>query len=150
MGRDFKKYEHECEALREENAKLLDAFAEWLVAKGLAEKTIEQHTRNIDFYINEFLLYDDAVAAADGVASVGMFLGYWFIRKAMWASATSIRSNAASLKKFYQFMREQGRIDQLALDELKSEIKGGLPEWLATLSRYDDPYIEDPEDIWQI
>jgi hypothetical protein len=37
-----------------------------------------------------------------------MFLGYWFIKKAMWAKQSAIKSNAASLKKFYTFMHEKG------------------------------------------
>ena len=32
-----------------------------------------------------------------------MFLGFWFIRKAMWASQSSIKGNATSLKKLYTF-----------------------------------------------
>ncbi len=32
-----------------------------------------------------------------------LFLGYWFIKKAMWSSPVQIKSNAASLKKFFTF-----------------------------------------------
>ena len=98
--------------------------------------------------MNEFLLYEEANPAATGVYEARWFLGYWFIRKAMWASPSSIRSNAASLKKFYHFMFERDQIDQEALDHLKAQIKEGLPEWLETVRRYDDPSIEDPGDIW--
>ena len=44
--------------------------------------------------MNEYLLYEDATEAKDGVDDVGMFIGYWFIRKAMWASESSIKGNA--------------------------------------------------------
>lgn len=74
-----------------------------------------------------------------------MFLGYWFIRKAMWASPSSIKGSAASLKKFYAFLQEKGLIDIDDLDDLKETIKEDMPEWLATLKRYDDPLIED---VW--
>ena len=77
-----------------------------------------------------------------------MFLGYWFIRKAMWASQSSIKENASSLKKFYQCMLEKGFIEQQDLDELKLTIKEEMPEWLATVRRYDDPDIEDMEEVW--
>ena len=56
-----------------------------------SEARVERHCENIDFYVNEFLLYDGATPATDGVQEVGMFLGYWFIRKAMWVSTTSMR-----------------------------------------------------------
>ena len=57
------------------------------------------------FYINECLCYDDPPqTAAEGVSGIKYFLGYWFIRKAMWAGPTSIRENAASLKKFCGYL----------------------------------------------
>jgi site-specific recombinase XerD len=148
MTDDYEKYERACQAIRNDNAALLEAFAGWLRAKGLSEATIRRHCDNIDFYVNEFLLYEEATPAAAGVFEAGWFLGFWFIRKAMWASQTSIRSNAASLKKFYQFMFERDQIDREALDELKTRMKEDLPEWLETMRRYDDPSIEDPADIW--
>jgi len=52
-----------------------------------------------------------------------MFLGYWFIKKAMWASQASIKSNAASLKKFYAFLLEKGLVEQEDLIELEETIK---------------------------
>jgi len=117
-------------------------------AKNLKDKTIQRHIDNIDFYINEFLLYEDAVEAKKGAGEVGMFLGYWFIRKAAWASAASIKSNAASLKKFYTFLNEIGRTKKDDLEYLKEKIKEEMPEWLATLKRYDDPSITDMGKVW--
>ena len=148
MTDDYEKYERACQAIRKDNAALLKTFADWLRAKGLSEATIRRHCDNVDFYVNDFLLYDDATPAADGADEVGSFLGHWFIRKAMWASPASIRANAASLKKFYQFMVEQDQVDREALDDLKAQIKEGLPEWLETVRRFDDPSIEDSADIW--
>ncbi len=116
--------------------------------RNLKEKTVNKHTENIDFYINEFLLYDDATEAKDGICEVGMFLGYWFIKKTMWASASSTRSNAASLKKFYSFLYERGMVEKEDLTFLKETIKEEMPEWLATLARYDDPSITDMGEVW--
>ena len=107
-----------------------------------------RHRDNVGFYINEYLLYEDAVKAAEGVEKVGMFLGYWFIREAMWASKATIKANAASLKKFYEFMLAKGRIERVDFEILKEEIKEDMPEWLATVERYDDPEIDDPAEIW--
>jgi hypothetical protein len=148
MSDDYARYERDCKRIRKGNSKLIDEFADWLASKGLSETTIRRHCDNIDFYVNEFLVYEDAVRPEDGVHMVGMFLGYWFIRKAMWASKGSIKSNAASLKKFYGFMRENGRIQQEDLADIKERIKEDMPEWLATLARYDDPDIDEPAEIW--
>jgi len=150
MTDDYDQYERKCKRIRKENAKLIYQFADWLAAKGLSEATIGKHCENIDFYINTFLLYEDALKPEAGVYEIGMFLGYWFIRKALWATKASIKSNATSLKKFYTFMLENGKIQQEDLDELKEEIKEDIPEWLATLARFDNPDIDDPAEIWNL
>jgi site-specific recombinase XerD len=145
---DYEQYKIECKRIRQSNAELLDDFESWLRKSGLADQTVSKHIDNIDFYINEYLLYEDAVEPQDGVYGVSMFLGYWFIRKAMWASESSIRSNAASLKKFYAFLHERGLVNKEDLDSLKETIKEEMPDWLATLARYDDLSITDMEDVW--
>lgn len=144
---DYEKYEADCKRIRAENKKLIDQFATWLEASNLSKKTIDNHCRNIDFYVNDFLLYEDAVEAPEGVYEVEMFLGYWFIKKAMWASQSSIKGNAVSLKKFYTFMCEQGLVEQDALIDLKTQIKEEMPDWLATLRRYDNPNL-DMGEVW--
>ncbi|MFM6409200.1 MAG: recombinase, partial [Microcystis sp.] len=73
------------------------------------------------------------VEAKDGVEMVGDFLGYWFIKKALWARQSSLKANAGRLKKFYTFLLEKGLIDKNDLRELKETIKEELSEWLETL-----------------
>jgi len=111
----------------------------------LTPKTINNHLSNIDFYVNCYLLYEDAIEAKDGINEVDSFFGYWFIKKAMWASESSIKKNATSLKKFYKFMHEKKLVDSEKLTELMVTIKDGMPEWLEGLSSYDDI---SGEDIW--
>ena len=127
---------------------LLDNFESWIRGNGLSEATAKKHRENIDFYINEFLLYESPKHASESVDEVGMFLGYWFIRKAMWANEASVKTNATSLKRFYDFMLERGEVDPEAVKDMKERIKEDLPEWVATMKRYDAPSI-DPEDVWQ-
>jgi len=142
---DYEKYEDDCKTIREANKLLLNEFEVRLKFSGLSKNTIDTHISNIDFYVNEYLLYEDATEAKDGINAVGMFLGYWFIKKAMWASKSSIKSNATSLNKLYTFMYKKNLIDKDDLSDLKETIKEGMPEWLATLERYDDP---SAEDVW--
>jgi len=143
---DYEKYEEKCKEIKKENERLLKDFEVWMKSSGLSEKTANNHISNIDFYVNEYLLYEDAIRAKEGVDAVGMFLGYWFIRKAMWATQSSIKGNATSLKKFYAFMHEKGLVAKEDLADLKQIIIEDMPEWLATLERYDDPSVED---VWQ-
>ena len=142
---DYEKYEIECDEIRAENEKLLEEFSLWLKKSGLTDKTVSQHNENASFYINEFLLYSDINEAKDGACSISMYLGYWFIKKAMWSSEASIKSNATSLKKFYTFMNEKGLVDNKTLQDLKDTIKEEMPEWLAAIRKYDDLTIND---IW--
>jgi intergrase/recombinase len=145
---DYAKFEADCKKIRSSNKKLLIDFKKWLQSFNLSEKTIRSHASNIDFYINEYLLYENTIDPEDGISSVNMFLGYWFIKKATWASKSSIKSNAASLTKFYTFLLEKGLVDRSELSELKAIIKENMPEWLETLERYDDLSNEDMEDMW--
>jgi len=147
---DYEKYEKECKRIRKENERILDEFDAWLGNANLKDKTISKHVANIGFYISEYLLYEDAVEAKDGVSGVSMFLGYWFIKKAMWSSPKQIKSNAASLKKFYTFMLEKGMIEKDDLDGLKETIKDEMPEWIATMKRYDDLSITDMDEVWGV
>jgi len=136
-------FDAECDAIRQKNDVLLEQFALWLSKGGLSEKTVVKHVENIGLYINAFLLYEEPKPPEKGVTEVGWFLGHWFIRKALWASATSIKGYAASFKKFYSFMLEQGRIDADALDGLKQEIKEEMPSWLENLRRFDSVDWDD-------
>ncbi len=143
---DYEKYQKKCKRIRAENERLLNDFAADLETSGLSKKTVDNHVTNTAFYINEFLLYEDTVPSKEGLHEVGVFFGYWFIKKAMWASQDSMRGTAASLKKFYTFLCSRGVVAQEDLTQLKETIKEGMPDWLATLSRWDDPSVDD---VWE-
>ena len=144
---EYEKWQKDCKRIKQQNAILLYQFADALKEQGLKKKTIDKHVKNIDFYINHFLLYEDATEPENGPFSVSMFLGYWFIKKAMWANPSAIKNNASSLQKFYAFMLESGKIEKDDYQELKDTIKQEMPEWIASMQRYDDP---DIEDVWEI
>jgi len=146
----YEQYEKDCERIRKDNEKILSEFEKWLSDKDLSKKTIANHCNNVDFYINEFLLYEEAIEASDGIYEIGYFLGFWFIKKAMWASKSTIKGNATSIKKFYEFMLDKGKIDKEDYIELKEVIKNNMQEWLDTMDRYDDPEIEDMEEVWDL
>ncbi len=145
---DYKQYEEACERIRAKNEQLLSEFEEWLYLSRLSKKTVRKHVNNIELYINHFILYEEPLEASAGVYMVGMFLGYWFIKKTMWASKAQIKENAASLKKFYLFMYEKGEVSEESYEQMVEGIKESMPEWLATMERYDDPNIDDPYEIW--
>ncbi len=143
---DYQQYEDDCKKIREVNAGLLTGFEAWLVASRLAPKTMVQHIANVDLFINEYLLYEDAVEAAEGVHCVNMYFGYWFVHKVSWATPGNIKSNAASIKKFYAFMLAKGLVTPQDLDSLVQTIKQEMPTWLAQLQRFDQELSEMDDD----
>ena len=126
----YERYEREASAIRKENEAHLKEFEDYLNAKGLSAKTIKRHLENVDFYINTYLLYEEANRIDAGCTMVNGFLGSFFIRKCMWSTPATIRQNAASLKKFYKCMLEKGHITKDDFDYLQEEIKEGMPEWI--------------------
>lgn len=139
---DYKQWEADCERIRKENKVFLNEFQTWLEQAGLKTKTAKKHIGNVDFYINSFLLYDDITLAKDGASHIDMFLSSWFIRKASWASPASLKSNAASLKKFYTFLLGKGDIDKATLADLKSKIKEKMPAWTTLAQRTEQTYLK--------
>ncbi len=47
-------------------------------------------------------------------------------------------------------MLEKKKIDKEDYIELKEVIKNNMQEWLDTIERYDDPEIEDMEEVWEL
>ena len=143
---NYTKNEKECERIKTENNILLKEFTSWLQTTNLKNKTVDQHVTNVTFYINEFLLYEYPENAKEGTKKISFFLGYWFIRKTMWASEDAIKNNAVSLKKFYTFLYTRGDIQQEHLDSFKQTIKERLPNWVDSLTRYNAPTTIDIEE----
>ena len=133
----YEKLEKEAEEIRAENEALLHGFGEWLSVSGLKTKTVRKHIQNVDFYINDYLLYDDCSHAKDGVSSLNGFFNWFFPRKAMWSSKASTKETMASLKKFYKYLAEQGIVESVDYQYLLAIAKEEMPEWL---EHYSDEY----------
>jgi hypothetical protein len=139
----YKDYEKTCGQIRQENTLLLDDFVALLRGQRLAPGTIRKHRENVEFFINEFLLYHDATRPAEGIGEISEFLGDWFIRKAMWSTPRYIKATATSLYKFYGFLAAPDKITLAELAELKGTIARHLAEWQARCQRYNDGDIDD-------
>ncbi|MDA1278341.1 MAG: recombinase [Verrucomicrobia bacterium] len=143
MKDDYEEYEKACGQIRKENGLLLDDFVRMLRSQRLALSTIKTHRGNVDFFINEFLLYERPQRPADGIDEISEFLGDWFIRKAMWSTPRHIKANATSLYRFYAFLASSGKVTLAEMAELKKTIVMHLPEWQARCERYNDVEIDD-------
>jgi len=128
-------YDARVRAIRVYNQPLLEDFRSWLEQSGLVEKTVKAHVYNIGFF-TEYLVYYEPLKKldeADG-GDVRMFLANWFPRKAMWASITSVKSNIASFKKFFQWMGETGRVSPETVVDVLTTLKDGRDHFLEAVT----------------
>lgn len=141
---DYEGYEKECEIIRSYNDRFLELFEKDMTESALSPKTIRSHISNVDFYINEYLLREDAHPMEDGVGMIDMFLGDFFIRKCMWSTPGTIKTTAASIKKFYKCMLDHGKISKNHYDFLCSEIRENMKRWQDDCAQFNDPDEESP------
>ena len=142
----YKEYEQKCDEIRMRNAAYLDEFREDLLNAGLKEKTVNRHCQNADFYINTYLLREEPLEMTCGTDSfmIDDFLGHFFIRKCMWSTPGTIKSTAASIKKFYSSMLKRGNIDESDYGELIETIKDNIDRWLKDCESHNDPDAPNP------
>ncbi|NLK75976.1 MAG: recombinase [Clostridiales bacterium] len=137
----YEEYEQKCDEIRMRNAAYLEEFKEDMYNVGLKEKTISRHYKNVDFYINEYLLREEPLEMINGTSpfKIDDFLGYFFIHKCMWSTPSTIKSTAASIKKFYKSMLQRGYIDELNYRELIETIRDNMDYWLEKCEVYNAP-----------
>jgi hypothetical protein len=135
MTDNYRVYEAECERLRAENGELLAGFETWLTDQGLSPETASRHRRNVDLYINHYLLYEGIIEPPQGCWHVGMVLGYWLPRKVS-SSEYATRSFAAGLLKFYRFLAECALVSAETVKELQERLRAGMPDWLHDARRF--------------
>lgn len=142
----YEDYEQKCDEIRLRNEAYLDEFWTDLVNAGLKEKTINRHYHNADFYINTYLLREEPSEMTCGTNSfkIADFLGYFFIRKCMWSTPGTIKSTAASIKKFYNSMLQRGHIEESDYRELIETIKDNMACWINDCEAYNDPHAPNP------
>ena len=141
---DYDEYERLCDERRKEFEQYLGEFEADLVAAGLKDATIDKHYGNLDFYLNTYLLRLAPLDVRAGCYKIGDFLGNFFIRKCMWSTPETIKSNCASFKKFYKSMLAHGRVSQDDYDFVCSTIKEDKQEWCDLCTEFNDPYSENP------
>ena len=141
---DYEEYERECDKIRQTNEELLALFEEELQDSGLSAKTVRRHLSNAEFYINEYLLREEPRPMEDGITELDMFLGFFFIRKCMWSTPGTIKSTAASIKKFYKCMMNHGKISKDDYVYLCDDIKENMEQWQTDCAVYNAPDAPNP------
>ncbi len=74
----------------------------------------------------------------EGCTSIDEYLGDWFVRKCLWSTPSTIKSTAASIKKFYNCMKELNYVTKKDYDFLCEEIKDNMEYWVSNVEDYND------------
>ncbi len=90
---------YKLDILHQQNTSYLHLFKSDIA--GLAPKTIKRHLQNMDFFLNTYLVFDEAhpLAMEDGVNTIDDFLSYFLENKIYFADSTK-RSFVTSLRNF--------------------------------------------------
>lgn len=141
---DYDNYGKACNEIRTKNSEYLKLFEQALIANGLKDRTIKRHVSNVDFYINDFLLYEEPLTMEYGIGKIDSFLGDFFIRKCMWSTPGNIKNTATSIKKFYKCMMEHEIVKNKDYEFLCHEIRNGMETWQMDCAVYNDPDQPNP------
>lgn len=136
-------YDKKIEENRKRNEKYIKKFEEWLNEKGLVVKTIRKHLNNVDLYINDYLNYYDVIKVEEGMEEIYSFFDGWFIEKCLWASRSSLKEIASSIKKFYQYMSENNYVSVENYKDMCIFIKENMNEFLEQLDAFDNEIYYD-------
>lgn len=119
-------------SILQQNSSYLHLFE--LDLHGLAPKTIKRHLQNVDFFLNTYLLFDEAnpLSMQDGVNAIDDFLGYFLEEKTYFTDSTK-RSFVTSLRKFYKSMAKHGKITPEQYEDVVESLQDGGAEYKALL-----------------
>lgn len=134
---DYNNYEKTIHDINLKNDKIVEKFGISLGAAGLSNKTIRTHVSNITFFLNNFVSGYYEEGFEDASMHIDEFLGDWFIRKAAWSSESSIKSNIASLNRFYKFLYENDLVTLDTYQYVKKLIKEKKEIWIGEVNYYN-------------
>ena len=141
----YTEYEEIYKRIKDENESYLTMFEKYLENQGLKAQTIRRHVFNADVLINAFLLDHELCRMEEGIIIIDSFM-HFFMRKCMWSSRTSIKTTAASIKKFYKCMADNGKIGDEDYRQLLISIKAGMPVWLDEYEEYENQLYGSYDD----
>lgn len=137
LGQETAEFDQLYEENESKNRDLIAEFEEWLRAGGLAGKTVDKHSRNIESFLNWYLVREELIPMEEGMDSVEHFISTYLAREE-YKSLSSIKENLTSIKKFYQCMAEHGHVAQQRYAALLDEIRENKKYWFEECQEYLD------------
>ena len=120
------------ENFNQQNSSYLHLFEADL--HGFAPRTIKRHLQNMDFFLNTYLVFDEAcpLTMEEGVNAIDDFLGYFLEEKTYFTDSTK-RSFVTSLRKFYKSMAKHGKITPEQYEDVVESLQDGGAECKALM-----------------
>ncbi len=114
-----------------ENAKYLGVFVRHLMDQGLANKTVDDQSDEIDYYLNNYLCWHRGLSMEEGAGEVAEYLGNYLLGIPYFLpSLTAFRTKMTSIKKFYKLMYELGFVEREDYQGVLKTIKENQNDWL--------------------
>lgn len=121
---------YELEAKRKENENYLKLFENQMKKEGLAPGIIKKHLSNVEFYINDYLLFSSIINIEDGMSEMRDFFYYWFFAKALHSKCESVYAHIDSVTLFYKLMVDQGLVNREDYEKMLCNINEYKAEWI--------------------
>lgn len=129
---------YELEAKRKENENYLKLFENQMKKEGLAPRIIKKHLSNVEFYINDYLLFSSIINIEDGMSEMRDFFYYWFFAKALQSKCESVSAHIDSVTLFYKLMVDQGLANREDYEKMLCNINEYKAEWIKKFSRHNN------------
>lgn len=123
------------------NNAIIEEFEQLMKTSGLVKKTIRNHIQNIDLFVNDYMHVEE-IEFEDWHEEIDEFFE-WAIRKNVISSQLSLRQFVASIKKFYKFLFDSGKIDINTSKKVNSILKEGMPDWSISAQQFEDDLFAD-------
>ena len=138
-------YEDWGKKVEQEMGPYIDLFCEELNKGTLSLQTKRRHVGNIELFLIDYTVRYHEVADRsqplelfDVCLDYADFVGYFFIRKCMWATPASTKQLCASLKKFFKCMTDLGKLTEEEYASLTNSWKEDVEGFVALAEDYDD------------
>lgn len=104
---NFNEYKKLMDINIKRNCQFLKEFSKWLKKKKLDKKTISNHIKNVDLFLNDYLNYHNIKKMEEGQKEIDSFLSNWLSNIYGNSNKVFLRNMKESLDLFYECMQEK-------------------------------------------
>ena len=95
-------------------------------------------------FLNEYLLSEDPDSMQKGTRMLHKYFGGYYIYEYLFATPGTIKTTAASIKKFYKSMSDHGKITADDFDYLVNDIRQNMDDWMKMCEEFNNSEDDNP------